>query len=469
MAVVAWTLLSHGLRPEVLMLAGALLLVLLGAGIAAEARLATSVQAGWLAAAALTAIVGLSQYLGAASGLEALVRVAHPATAYGNLGQANQYATFCWMGVALVLWAPLRLPMAVRTVLVILLAMGSAASASRTGMLEGGLLVALALLWTGPGWRERLLLCGVASIAYAAGVVLLPALLEMRTGVEVPRALWTRFGGDGCSSRLVLWSNVLHLIAQRPLAGWGWGELDYAHYMTLYEGPRFCEILDNAHNLPLHLAVELGVPAALLIVGGVLAWAWRRKPWREEDSLRRVAWALLALVGLHSLLEYPLWYGPFQMTAGVALGWLLAPSVPRAPASPLPRLAIAALLLAAAGYAAWDYARVSQVYRQPEDRFAAWSEDTLDDARRSWLFSGPAAFADLTLATPAPDNAATMYALAQRTLHYSPEPRVIERLVESATLLGRTDEAVQHLARYRAAFPADHEAWRRAQRLPLQP
>ena len=48
--------------------------------------------------------------------------------------------------------------------------------------------------------------------------------------------------------------------ASSPWLGWGWGELDYAHYATLYDGPRFCDILDNAHNLPLHLAVELGIP-----------------------------------------------------------------------------------------------------------------------------------------------------------------------------------------------------------------
>lgn len=466
-AVVAWTLLAHGARPEAWMLAGALLLILLGASVAAEGRLATAMQVGWLAAAALTALAGLAQYLGVAPGLEALVRVASPSTAYGNLGQTNQYATFCWMGAAVVLWAPLRLPMAARTALVVLLAFGSAASASRTGMLEGGLLVVLALLWTGPGRRERLLLCAAASVAYAAGVALLPALLEMRTGLEMPRALWNRFGGDGCSSRLVVWSNVLHLIGQKPLAGWGWGELDYAHYMTLYEGARFCEILDNAHNLPLHLAVELGVPVALLIIGAALVWGWRQQPWREEDPQRRLAWAVLGLILLHSLLEYPLWYGPFQIAFGVCLGWLIAAPVPgAASASPLPRAAFAALVLGGLGFAAWDYARVSQIYRQPEERFAAWSDDTLHHVRRSWLFSGQAGFADLTLATPARDNAAWMYALAQRTLHYSPEPRVIERLVESATFLGRTDEAVQHLARYRAAFQADYEAWRRAQRLP---
>ena len=55
-----------------------------------------------------------------------------------------------------------------------------------------------------------------------------------------------------------------------------------------------------------------------------------------------------------------------------------------------------------------------------------------------------------------------MYPLALQALHYSPEPRVVRRVIESATLLGKDDQAVLHLARYRAAFPQDYQAWRAA-------
>jgi hypothetical protein len=272
--------------------------------------------------------------------------------------------------------------------------------------------------------------------------------------------------GPACSSRLVLWSNVLRLIAARPILGWGWGELDYAHFMTLYPGARFCDILDNAHNLPLHLAVELGLPAALLVCGGAVLWILRERPWREGAPRRRLAWALVALILLHSLLEYPLWYGPFQLAFGAALGWLLAGrAASPAPASRRPALAAALVLMAVAGYAAWDYVRVSQIYVMPEDRLAAWRDDTLQHARRSWLFQGQAEFADLTLTHVTAANAPRVHALALETLHYSPEPRVIERAIESATLLGRGDEAVQLLARFRAAFPAEYEAWRERGRL----
>ena len=49
---------------------------------------------------------------------------------------------------------------------------------------------------------------------------------------------------------------------------------------------------------------------------------------------------------------------------------------------------------------------------------------------------------------------------ALRLLHYSPEPRVIERVIESAVYLKRDDIALAHMARFRAAFPKEWEQWR---------
>lgn len=462
-ALLAWAALWHlPPRPELAMLAGGLVLVLLAAAAARDAAIAQGLQGGFLVAAALSAVLGLAQYFGVAPKLAPWVSPAHAGEAFANLRQPNQYASLCWIGAAILLFGTLRLPRVVVGALLVLLAVGSAASVSRTGMLQGLVLTVLAALWAGPRRRERLLLCALAALAYFAATLLLPFLLQSFTGALPERTLWGRLGGGAaCSSRTVLWSNVLHLIAQRPLAGWGWGELDYAHFTILYAGPRFCDILDNAHNLPLHLAVELGLPLALLACGGAAWWALRQRPWAEAVPLRQLAWAFMALVLLHSLLEYPLWYGPFQIAFGAALGWLVADEAHEpATGSRVPALATAAVLLAATGYAAWDYARVTQIYLEPEARATRWSADTLQHARRSWLFGGQARFAELTLATPTRANAHEIYPLALDVLRYSPEPRVIERAVESATLLGRDDEAVLLLARYRAAFPKDYEAWR---------
>ncbi|RYG10742.1 MAG: polymerase, partial [Burkholderiales bacterium] len=240
------------------------------------------------------------------------------------------------------------------------------------------------------------------------------------------------------------------------------------HFMTLYDGPRFCHILGNAHNLPLHLAVELGVPLALALCCGVVWWVFRQQAWRESDATRQLAWAVLALIGVHSLLEYPLWYGPFQMAAGLSLVMFWhgrqASGDPEGQARWARRCTYKApvvmLLLAALAYAAWDYHRVSQIYRAPEARYPAYREGTLDKIRGSWLFDEQLRFAELGITPLRPANARWTFDTAVALLHYSPEPRVIEKVIESAVMLRRDDDALLYLLRYRAAFPADYTRWR---------
>ena len=454
-------------------LAGATVLVLLAFAIGrgkVAGRAATPLLAhAWLAAALLSSLLALFQYFDLAAFLHPWAYAAQAGEAVGNLRQRNQLASLTSIGLAALLWVAARAGDRARMALCLLaaavLAAANAATTSRTGLLEWVVVFALVLVWRGPAQRRRVLLCAAGLASYGVAIVVLPLLLTHFTGAT-PDTLFGRLGADlGCSSRRVLWDNVLRLVAEHPWRGWGWGELDYAHYLHLYgDAPRFCDILDNAHNLPLHVAVELGVPAALLLCG-LVAWAvLRARPWRETDAGRQLAWCVLAVIGLHSLLEYPLWYGPFQLALGLALG-LLAPRAPAATAlGARARAGIATIGLVLVAYAAWDYDRVSQLYLEPESRRSFWREDTLAHARRSWLFAGQARFAELTLAPLTRGNAEWVYATAQEMLHYSPEPRVIERVIESATMLGRLDEAVLHLARYRAAFPEDYAKWRAAQK-----
>jgi O-antigen ligase len=469
-AITAWAVLVTGFTPDAVALAAACLLIFMTAGVAAAGSLRTrivhAISLAWLLAAAASTAIALAQYFGAAEGLAPWVDGSATGEAFANLRQRNQFASLTVIGMASLCWLsrreqgrwPLIAAMA-------WLAVGNAATTSRTGLVQMLLLGLLAWAWPAPR-RERLMLWFAGLLAYAAAALILPWLLEIATGVAGHR-LWERVSAvDPCSSRMVLWSNVLHLIGQEPWLGWGWGNLDYAHYVTLYDGPRFCDILDNAHNLPLHLAVELGVPAALAICGGVLWAAARARPWAEADPARQMAWAVLAVIAVHSLLEYPLWYGPFQIAFGLCLG-LLWPAAarpamkPAAGASRAVSLALMAGVVVGCAYAAFDYRRVSQIYLPPEARAAGYG-DPLPQIRKSWLFRNQASFAELTITPLTRSNAQWTFDTAAAMLRYSPEPRVIEKLIESAILLGRHEEALLHLARFRAAFPDAYAKWSEA-------
>ena len=442
----------------------------------------------WLLAATVSALIGMVQYFGLGPALEPWISQTQQAgEAFGNLRQRNQFATLTSIGLAaLIGWLALqekpadplqqpswRMP-AWAYLLALLLALGNAASSSRTGLLQWGLIGLLTAWWALPA-RWRLLVFALQALAaYGIAVFTLPLLLQWTVGME-SGGLLGRLVEDipACASRKILWSNVLTLIADKPWLGWGWGELDYAHFITLYPGLRFCEILDNAHNLPLHLAVELGIPAAIAICGGLGWLVWRARPWHEKDPVRQMAWSVLAVIGLHSLLEYPLWYGPFQMAAVLAAWLLLAPrQAVNAPNQEFQaifkknsrftqfmRALIAITLIATLAAVATSYYRVSQIYLLPEKRSAAYRDDTLDKLRSNRLFGEQVRFAELSITPLRLNNAAWIYPMAVQLLHYSPEPRVIEKVIESAVMLGHEADALHYLARYRAAFPKEHAQW----------
>ncbi len=439
----------------------------------------------WLLAGAMSSVLGLTQYFGAEDRFLPWMNQTLLGEAFANLRQRNQFATLTNIALAALLWLTASQRWAGARMLTVfagagLLAAANAASSSRTGIVQLGLLCVLCWLWgcwRQPAIRRALL---VALLTYAVAMLALPWL----GGLDPERGMLGRLraGDEICVSRLTLWSNVLHLIAQKPWFGWGWAELDYAHYMTLYPGARFCDILDNAHNLPLHLAVELGIPAALLACAVATWLVLRARPWRERNFTLQMAWTVLALILVHSLLEYPLWYGPFQIAFGlcVALLWTRTPDVTgRAVATvnstQKTRSALysqrifAMLVMALLAYTAFDYYRVSQIYLAPAARDPAFREDTLAKIRGSWLFRKQVQFAALTTTPLTSENAAYVYSLASEVLHFSPEPQVVEKVIESAAALGRTEEALLHQKRYRAAFPQDYEKWRGAQSPPRVP
>ncbi len=416
----------------------------------ARTDLSSMAATAWLTAALVSSAMALIQYFGATAPFGGWVNQPEIGVAYANLRQRNQFASLTSMGLAaLVLWIaaaqtrsakwtlPLAMPIAV------LLGLGNAASSSRTGMVQLFLLCALLWCWRGGARsRNRVYLMVAAIVGYCGGLILL-------AGPDTGMLARLRDGDSICSSRITLWSNVLHLVAQKPWSGWGWGELDYAHFITLYPGERFCDILDNAHNLPLHLAVELGVPAALLFCG-LCGWTvWRAKPWREVDPGKQMAWAVLTLIALHSLLEYPLWYGPFQIAVAISI-WLIYR--PKGSASLLVLRTIAVVTMVLCAYVAWDYWRVRQIYLPPEERAEAYRENTLEKIRPSFIFKGQVQFAELSVTPLTPENAQQQFALARTVLHFSPEMWVAQRVIDSAELLSLPEQAKWYRARSTAAF-----------------
>lgn len=450
-----------------------------------ERRLLQAIALSWMLAAVVSALVGLLQYAGLSDAASPWINATSPGVAYGNLRQRNQFATLTNIGLCAVLywWAtrqPRRGTASVVYAMAFLLGVGNAASSSRTGLTQLLVLAALVGVWHATGAASSpirlhgLRTVGVACGAYAMATLVLPHLAGLdphSTGI-VARLYET---SPECTSRITLWRNVIDLIGQRPWTGWGWGNLAFAHFSALYPGERFCDLLDNAHNLPLHFAVELGLPVAAVGCTLVLWAVVRLQPWRETEPARQMAWAVFVLIGVHSLLEYPLWYGPFQLAALLCL-WVLwhrpleqSTGVFGSGTLRFWAALLGGCLVVASGYAGWDYWRVSQLYIAPAERASRYREDTMEKVRGTKLFQDQVLFAELTTSAMSHSNALRIHTLARQLLHFSPEPRVVEQLIESAVMLGRDDEAAYYLQRYQAAYPQEHQRWAEAAKQNLRP
>jgi O-antigen ligase len=417
----------------------------------------------WAIAALISSAMGLVQYFGAAEGFSPWLYASAPGEASANLRQRNQLATLLAIGVLAVLWWQAHgLKTRHALWMLVVLATGHAATASRTGLLHMLLIGGLVIFWA---YRCRLdtsrlsARLGFWTLAiYLLANWALPWALSVWSGQDISDAL-SRMGQDeGCGSRRVLWGNVLQLIGQKPWGGWGWDELKYAHYITPYGGgpeQRFCNILGNAHNLPLHVAFALGIPVALVLGLLLLVILARARPWMSQKPTHQLAWSVLAVIGLHSLLEFPLWYGPFQMAVLLCSVLLLSPSSGLQTGTSRSLQLAGSLLFVTVCMVGADYVRARQIYMPAAERWPVWRDNPLGAARSSWFFKRSATFAEVTTTHITPENAAWVLANSQEMLHYSPEPKVVRQLILSAHRLGRRDLVALHADRWRAAFPSE--------------
>src|SRR5690606_34445213 len=132
--------------------------------------------------------------------------------------------------------------------------------------------------------------------------------------------------------RWYTWVGTAEMIRERPLLGYGPGTFEYAYPQHAIVG-----FTRMAHQTPLQIAAEAGVPALLLALAAVAMIARRRIAGLRSGGMRALecaaALAALAAVGVHNLADYT-WYVPaVGMSLAAILGLGLASSAEEAPAA----------------------------------------------------------------------------------------------------------------------------------------
>ena len=348
--------------------------------------------------------------------------------AVGNLRQPNHLSSvLLWGCIGTVVLVQLRLlPWRAGAGLLAAMVFAVVLTASRTGLVS----VMLLALW---GLADR-------RMVRPARLMLLAAPLVYALGwwlmTQWAASTQQAFGGaarlaetDISSSRFAIWADTLAIIREQPWLGVGWGQFNLAWSLTP-SPTRPTAFFDHAHNLPLHLAAEIGLPMATAVVAllvgafGHAAWrAWRPGEGPEDDAIaRRGALMVVLMIGLHSLLEYPLWYSYFLLPAAWALGVALRRpgDTAAAPPATAAQRRPAAWVLAAGAWAVmvgtalstWDYRLVADIFRAAPG--APPLAQRIEAGQHSLLFGHHADYAAVTSNLPIADRDAAL----ARASHY---------------------------------------------------
>jgi O-antigen ligase len=266
----------------------------------------------------------------------------------------------------------------------------------------------------------------------------------------------TRFGGSGdiSSSRFGIWSNTLSLIKMHPWFGVGFGEFNFAWTLTPFPG-RPGAFFDHTHDIVLNFAVELGIPLALLVTSLMLFALWTAlsnaiadgreavDAARPRLAFQRAAFVIVIMVGVHSMLEYPLWYAYFLLPAAFAFGLCLERPDPAeierlvtVEANVTRPFVLASMLLILCGtLAVYDYMRVVIIFTPPAN--AASLDKRIADGRRSILFSHHADYAAATVA----EHPSQVIKAFDGATHYLLDARLMMAWARALDERGETDKA----------------------------
>ena len=281
---------------------------------------------GMLLCALLQSLASVAQLAGWSLGGLIMPKIYQQA--FGNIGQANHYTDLIFLGLASLCYLRVvyALGFAVFAGLAAWLCLSGAASASRGAWLYTAAFLVLGIwgLWRS---RELAVRRGALALLVVAGLSILAQLLVSYGnllavfGITSSLARASDAGSNG--QRLYDWHAAWLAIQASP---W-WGEGPGSFYKLSVDamaktGPTpFAKFAEHAHNLPLQLGAEYGVPVALIAVVGMLGW-YLKHLLRKPSPLSLWVLSCVAVTGLHSLVEYPLWYTYFLIPMALCIGAL---------------------------------------------------------------------------------------------------------------------------------------------------
>jgi len=295
-------------------------------------------------------------------------------------------------------------------------------------------------------------------------VVQIPWLAGSSTKVT---SLERMFGEVGSGSiRLHLWKEALLIFTNSPLLGAGFGQFAWQHFLL---GPELQNIsitglYNNAHNVVMQLAAETGLAGLIVLFGTLGLWFWHA---RREHRTIYLWWgySVLAVLGIHALLEYPLWYGYFIGIAAVTLG-MMETKTYRLELRGLGRLSVAMMLLLGALsltqlFQGYKKLELSLKLRPMSSNDASYTPRLRDSLVEVYDYALLRPYAELFMTgmiEPSADHLAEKMTMNERAMRFVPIAPVVYRQAWLLALADRQEDAKGQLKQALWSYPNDFKA-----------
>ncbi len=318
-----------------------------------------------------------------------------------HIGQINHLANYLALGLASVLYLfisyRLRLPMA--SILALLFVIGLAYTGQRMSLLY---IAVLSIL----GWWLATRCTQIEFRARAKYLLwLIPAFIlaemcmPLLTFLDVSSTPMDRVAAnlDKESTRLTYLEQAWLLFLQNPILGAGWGEFGWHNFNITDQYSAQTGLTGNAHNIVFQLLAELGILGAGLLVSAIVWWLVQQRH-GEFTPERWWVLALLSVLGIHSLLEYPLWYAYFLVTAALLLG--LGEQALIKKQLKLTPLLFAGVLI----FGAWSMGNLLQHYHKLEQTLMAFKTNQVTESQINSILDELSVMRKSSPLTPFVDN-----------------------------------------------------------------
>jgi hypothetical protein len=242
---------------------------------------------------------------------------------FANFGQPNQLGSLLLLGligVSWIYWQQKIKPIAAIG-LAAFFTMGIALTGSRTAWLNMAILLVFAVAnreTRRKGYLNYLLISFFIMMILSMLSPLLHSVLVESAEVSVSAPVLRSMSDP---IRTSMWKHLLEASLASPWIGFGWGNFYDAMLLVAKENPSVTTFFPYGHNLFLDLILWCGYPLGFSLIVFALYWLYKIlmkiKTWQQLHMF-----AFIVVLGVHSMLEFPLYYSYFLLPFGLMVGAL---------------------------------------------------------------------------------------------------------------------------------------------------